>query len=76
MENKLIQKSLFIGITVALFVGVVLVSNTNLALSQNISDSGNKDFGVTSNDTSVLNSSSLDKNGNWTDGNTTLTVTS
>lgn len=75
MKNKLIQKSLFVGITVALFIGVVFVSNTNLAFSQNISDSGNTDLGVTGNDTSALNSSSSDKDGNWTDGNTTLTVT-
>ena len=74
MKNKLIQNGLFVGITVALFVGVVFVSNTNPAFSQNISDSSNTDLGVTGNDTSALNSSS-DKEGNWTDGNTTLTVT-
>ena len=75
MKNKLIQKSLSIGITFALFVGVVFVSNTNLAISQNVSSGDNVDLGVTANDTEVSNSSSLDKKGNWTDGNTTQPVT-
>lgn len=75
MKNKLVQNSLFVGITVAIFVGVLFVSNADYALSQNVSDTGNIDLGVTDNGTSSLNSSSLDKEGNWTDGNATLTVT-
>lgn len=75
MKNKLVQNSLFVGITVALFVGVLFVSNANYALSQNNSDTGNINLGVTDNGTSV-NSSSLDREGNWTDGNATLTVPS
>ena len=73
MKNKLVQNSLFVGITVALFVGVLFVSNANYSLSQNNSDTGNINLGVTDNGTSV-NSSSLDREGNWTDGNATLTV--
>jgi hypothetical protein len=75
MKNKTIQKSLFVGITVALFIGVVFVSNANFVLSQNISDSGNPDLGVTGNNTSASNSSSSDTEGYWTDRNSTLTVT-
>ncbi|HKR72660.1 MAG TPA: hypothetical protein VJR94_00960 [Candidatus Nitrosocosmicus sp.] len=74
MKNKLVQNSLFVGITVALFVGVLFVSNANYALSQNDSNTENTNLGVSDNGTSV-NSSSLDKEGNWTDGNATLTVT-
>ena len=74
MKNKLIQNSLFAGITVALFVGALFGSNADNAFSQNTSDNGNIDLGVTNNNTSNLTSSSLDKEGNWTDDNTTLTV--
>lgn len=74
MNNKLIQKSLFVGIAVALFAGVVFVSNTDIVFSQNVTNSSNIDLGVTGNDTSTLNSSSSHKTGHWTDGNTTLTA--
>jgi hypothetical protein len=75
MKNKLVQNSLFVGITVALFVGVLFASNANYALSQNVSDTGNINLGAADNITSSLNSSGLEKDGNWTDGNTTLAVT-
>ena len=74
MKNKLVQNSLFVGITVALFVGALFGSNADNAFSQNTSDDSNIDR-VTDNNASNLTSSSLDKEGNWTDdNNTSLTV--
>ena len=57
-----------------MFVGAISASNTNFVLSQYVSEDGTIDLSVTSNDTSASNSSTLDKEGNWTDGNTTLAV--
>ena len=73
MKNKLVQNSLFVGITVALFVGALFGSSDDNAFSQNTSDDSNIDR-VTDNNASNLTSSSLDKEGNWTDDNASLTV--
>ncbi|VFJ15376.1 hypothetical protein [Candidatus Nitrosocosmicus franklandus] len=72
MNNKIFQNSLFVGIAVTLLVGVVVISNTNMAFSQNESISNDIHLGLNENNTSYLNSTSSNHTGNWTEGNSTL----